>query len=276
MHENFSFRKVVVGNKPYAYVLNKSDLTDLTQKDRILSKLEKEGYAPTYFTNLRDSSDKTYRQILPNIISQIESQYRFNRELVTNFHLLVVGVPNVGKSTLINRLRNFHLKKGNAVKAGGEPGITRAVQSKVKINNNPLVYIYDTPGVLEPRFENIETGFKLACLNCVKNHQVNSDILADYLLYKLNKTKNFKYVEFYNLEVPSDNILEVLLHIAKSKSKIKQLKGFDNSNKKIYDIDAAGHMMIKHYFDGHLGKSMLDDDLITDLIQDDLNLEKFV
>lgn len=77
----------------------------------------------------------------------------------------MIGVPNVGKSTLINRLRNFHLKQSNAVRVGAEPGITRSIQSKVKINQNPLVYIYDSPGVLEPTFKEIETGIKLACLS---------------------------------------------------------------------------------------------------------------
>ena len=156
-------------------------------------------------------------------------------------------MPNVGKSTLINRLRNFHLKQGkknkpacllleydvmigfdtkqkigNAVKSGADPGITRNVQSKVKINHSPLVYMFDTPGILEPTFDDIETGFKLACLSmsnsgscfnyasisfsffccflhltlshldCVKNHAVNANILADYILYKMNKSGNFK------------------------------------------------------------------------------------
>ncbi len=59
----------------------------------------------------------------------------------------------------------LNIFKGNAVKTGAEPGITRAVQSKVKVNHNPLVYVYDTPGVLEPTFKDIETGFKLACLS---------------------------------------------------------------------------------------------------------------
>lgn len=53
------------------------------------------------------------------------------------------------------------------------------------------------------------------------------------------------------------------------------MRGFDNSIKKIYDIDAAGHMMIKHFFDGNLGKSMLDNEIITDE-NDDLELDKFV
>lgn len=54
------------------------------------------------------------------------------------------------------------------------------------------------------------------------------------------------------------------------------MKGYDNSTKKIYDIDAAGQMLIKHFFDGLLGKSMLDDDLILNNEEDSLELEKFV
>jgi hypothetical protein len=76
------------------------------------------------------------------------------------------------------------------------------------------------------------------------------------------KTNN-RYVEFYELENPSDNILDVLLHIAKARKITKQMKGFDSSTKKVYDIDAVGHMMVKHFFDGQLGRAMLDEDLLT-------------
>ncbi len=71
------------------------------------------------------------------------------------------------------------------------------------------------------------------------------------------------YVRFYGLNGPSDNILEVLLHIAKSKTIVKQMKGYDSSTKKVYDIDAAGHMMVKHFFDGRLGTAMLDEDILS-------------
>lgn len=54
---------------------------------------------------------------------------------------------------------------GNAVRVGAQPGITRAVQSRVKVNQNPTVYVLDTPGILEPSFDDIETGFKLALLS---------------------------------------------------------------------------------------------------------------
>lgn len=57
------FRQALVGNKPYAYVLNKADLCDLTHKNKIMDKLDKEGYKPCYFTVLRDTNDKSYRKV---------------------------------------------------------------------------------------------------------------------------------------------------------------------------------------------------------------------
>lgn len=58
-----SFRKVIIGNKPYAYVLNKADLADLTHKDKIIKKLKEENYTPCFFTVLKDSNDKACRKV---------------------------------------------------------------------------------------------------------------------------------------------------------------------------------------------------------------------
>ncbi|KAG8544066.1 hypothetical protein GDO81_023132 [Engystomops pustulosus] len=76
--------------------------------------------------------------------------------------IMVTGIPNVGKSSLINALRRTHLKKGKASKVGGEPGITRSVLCRIQVSENPLIYLLDTPGVLSPRIESVETGMKLA------------------------------------------------------------------------------------------------------------------
>ena len=66
-------------------------------------------------------------------------------------------------------------------------------------------------------------------------------------------------------------MLDVLLHIAKTQKKIKLQRGFDNSMKKVYDIDAVGHMMVKHFFDGNLGKALLDEETLD--ADDDQNAE---
>ncbi len=104
--------------------------------------------------------------------------------------------------------------------------------------------------------------------------------MADYLLFKLNKSGNFKYVELYGLTEPSDDILDVLIAVAKKHKQYKVHRGMDNVQKQIYDIDTAGHMMIKHFFDGALGPIMLDDELLNEMDPDQsdasLKLDQFV
>ena len=77
------------------------------------------------------------------------------------------------------------------------------------------------------------------------------------------ETLNFRYVQVYGLKEPTDNIFEVLIQMAKLYKKYKSHKGFDNTLKTIFDIDACGHMMIKNFFDGHLGKIFLDDAILN-------------
>jgi hypothetical protein len=80
-------------------------------------------------------------------------------------------------------------------------------------------------------------------------------------------------VEYYSLKEPSDHIIDVLVEIAKLKNKTKIIKSA-NSMKKVYDIEAVAHMMIKNFFDGHLGKAMLDE--FEENQENKLELNKFV
>jgi hypothetical protein len=73
----------VVGNKPYAYVLNKADLCDLSQEKIIRSKLEKEGYAPCFFTTLKDNSDKTAKTVI-YFFFKLRKLKRFSSSLIKN------------------------------------------------------------------------------------------------------------------------------------------------------------------------------------------------
>nr|XP_023994173.1 mitochondrial ribosome-associated GTPase 1 isoform X3 [Salvelinus alpinus] len=107
------------------------------------------------------SNDK-FLELVPMVTELIESQPRFHREENTNFCLMVIGVPNVGKSSLINALRRTNLKKGRGSKVGGEPGITKAVLTRIQVCERPIIHLLDTPGVLPPKIQSLETGMKLA------------------------------------------------------------------------------------------------------------------
>uniref|UniRef100_A0A8D2A7A8 Mitochondrial ribosome associated GTPase 1 n=1 Tax=Sus scrofa TaxID=9823 RepID=A0A8D2A7A8_PIG len=149
-----------LGLKPHLLVLNKMDLADLKEQQKIMQHLEREGLKNVIFTNC--VKDENIKQIIPKVTELVGSSCRYHRGESVEYCIMVIGVPNVGKSSLINALRRQHLRKGKATKVGGEPGITRAVMSRVQVCERPLMFLLDTPGVLAPRIQNVETGLKLA------------------------------------------------------------------------------------------------------------------
>ncbi|XP_057703931.1 mitochondrial ribosome-associated GTPase 1 [Corythoichthys intestinalis] len=247
--------------KPHLLVLNKMDLADLTNKQRILNKLNSNGVKNVLFTDCLKQRDNSVTKLVPTVLEMITKSPRFNREENHNYCLMIIGVPNVGKSSLINSLRRTHLKKGRASRVGGEPGITRAVLTKIQVCERPIMHLLDTPGVLPPKIESVETGMKLALCGTILDHLVGEDVIADYLLYSLNRLGNFSYVEKYNLEEPSDDIQNVLKRIAvklRKVQRVKALTGVGNVTVTVPNYPAAAYDFIRAFRKGELGQVILD------------------
>ncbi|MEQ2168851.1 Mitochondrial GTPase [Goodea atripinnis] len=121
---------------------------------------------------------------------------------------------------------------GRASRVGGEPGITKAVLTKIQVSERPLMYLLDTPGVLPPKIESVETGMKLALCGTILDHLVGEDIIADYLLFSLNRLGKFSYVEKYDLQEPSDDIQHVLKRIAVKLGKTQRVKAITGVGEK--------------------------------------------
>ncbi|XP_077586491.1 mitochondrial ribosome-associated GTPase 1 [Stigmatopora nigra] len=247
--------------KPHLLVLNKMDLADLSNKQRILKKLSSKGVNHVLFTDCLKQQDNSIAKLVPTVLELITNSHRFNREECHNYCLMIIGVPNVGKSSLINSLRRTHLKKGRASRVGGEPGITRAVLTRIQVCDRPVMHLLDTPGVFPPKIENVETGMKLALCGTILDHLVGEDIIADYLLYSLNRLEKFSYVEKYGLQEPSDDIQHVLKHIAvklRKVQRIKALTGVGNVIVTVPNYPAAAYDFIRAFRKGELGQVILD------------------
>ena len=109
---------------------------------------------------------------------------------------MIGGVPNVGKSTIINSLRKKdsevnHTKRSGA-KTGGVPCITKSV-SGFKIISDPPTFVKDTPGIIIPTIESAEDGMKLCAVNCIRDGIVEIEQVCDYVLFTLNRQRVFTY-----------------------------------------------------------------------------------
>ncbi|XP_069695216.1 mitochondrial GTPase 1 [Periplaneta americana] len=261
---NSNFRHTVHGIKPHILVLNKKDLSDLQRKNEVEEMLKKDGVQHVFFTNCKDQKCSGVKQIIPTVANLVSSSERYNRSDEKDFAVMVIGVPNVGKSSLINVLRNKHIGRKSAAQVGAVAGITRSVQNRIKVSDNPLVYLLDTPGILTPNITDVETGLRLALCSCLQDHLVGVDVIADYLLYCLNKHNNFSYVELMGLEEPTDNIGTVLTKGAVKLGKYQRILSMEN-NRYIQrpDLEAAARYLIKSFRCGDLGKILLDSHYFT-------------
>ncbi|XP_040461821.1 mitochondrial ribosome-associated GTPase 1 [Falco naumanni] len=249
----------VLGIRPHILVLNKMDLADPHRQPTVLEYLKQQGCSHVVFTDCQH--DSNVKKIVPLVAKLVSNNPRYHRAESTEYSILVIGVPNVGKSSLINSLRRLHLKKGKATAVGGEPGITKAVLTRIQVCEKPLMYLVDTPGVLPPKLGDVETGMKLALCGAIRDHLVGEDIMADYLLYTLNKWQQFGYVRRYGLAEACDNIELVLRRVALAQGrtqKVKVLTGTGNVNMTTLNYSAAAYEFLRDFRAGHLGKVTLD------------------
>ncbi|XP_014822146.1 PREDICTED: mitochondrial ribosome-associated GTPase 1 isoform X2 [Calidris pugnax] len=248
-----------LGIRPHVLVLNKMDLADPRRQPTVLEHLKQQGYSHVVFTDCQ--RDGNIRKIIPLVAKLLGDSPRYHRAESTAHSILVIGVPNVGKSSLINSLRRLHLKKGKATAVGGEPGITKAVLTRIQVCEKPLMYLVDTPGVLPPKLGDVETGMKLALCGAIRDHLVGEDVMADYLLYTLNKQQQFEYVRHYGLARACDTIEPVLKCVALARGrtqKVKVLTGTGNVNVTTLDYPAAAYEFLRDFRAGRLGRVTLD------------------
>ncbi|MGD6803002.1 ribosome biogenesis GTPase YlqF [Rossellomorea vietnamensis] len=191
----------VVQHKPRLVLLNKADMADraLTDQwiryfaDRNIKALAVNAQGGTGLGDIVRAS----KEILREKFDRMKSRGMKPRAI----RAMIVGIPNVGKSTLINRLA-----KKNIAKTGNTPGVTKA-QQWIKVGKE--MELLDTPGILWPKFEDQEVGYKLALTGAIKDTILNLQDIAVYGLRYLEKHYPNRLEERYGIEVFPEEIVEV-------------------------------------------------------------------
>ena len=169
----------VLKDKPRIMILNKSDMADENETKKWLSYYRKQGYGAVVVDALHSKGlDKIYsvaKEMLADKFKKLEEKNLSAKTI----RMMIVGIPNVGKSTFINSI-----SKRKSAKIGDRPGVTKQVQW-IKTKND--LELLDTPGVLWPKFEDERIGLHLAFTGAIKDEIMDIENLAFRFIDELNK-----------------------------------------------------------------------------------------
>lgn len=195
-------------NKKKIILMSKYDLCDKELTGKWKKYYENLGYE-VILSDINNSKVKTELINKVNVLMKPINDKRKGKGLLPKrARVMIVGVSNVGKSTLINKLVN---KKVTVV--GNKPGVTKSL-STIKINDK--IDLIDTPGVLWPKFQDMETALNLASMTIIKEEVLPLDDVAIHILGKLNDLYKNKLQQFFGLDsFDKENIIEEYIKISK-------------------------------------------------------------
>ncbi len=233
----------LVGKKPRIVLLNKCDAANETVTSRWIDHYKRNGI-PAISTDCR--SGKNINRVIPLVKEVLKDEIeKWNAKGMIGrpVRIMIVGIPNVGKSSLINRLAG-----SKRAKVEDRPGVTRGKQW-VAISKD--VELLDMPGVLWPKFEDQDVGLSLAFTGAVKDDIMDMESLACFFIKKLRIVSPEAFKERYNVEVLSEQTdYEVLEAIGKR-------RGFLISGGEI-NTERAAIILIDEFRSGKLGRISLE------------------
>ncbi len=239
----------IIANKKRIVILNKSDLAEEKETNRWVEYYKKNGIkAIIADSNLGKGIKETLKQI-ENIMEEDMQKAASKGRIKKNIRVMILGIPNVGKSSFINRLCN---KKTTVV--GNRPGVTKQKQW-VRISNN--IELLDTPGVLWPKFEDENVALNLSYTGSIKDEILQTEEIAFNLLiylynnYKSNLFERYKLTdEDINLEDENEKIYNIMNSIGRKRGAIVSGGNIDESK--------TAAIILNDFRSGKLGRITLE------------------
>lgn len=228
----------LVRDKKRIIILNKSDLSDRKANEAWIEKFKSEGNIVLPMNCMKGRGSQQLLKLLTSL------QDEKNKEQIRkkSLRMMIVGVPNVGKSSLINRLTG---KK--SAKTGDRPGVTKGKQWLSLVSGMQLL---DTPGILWPKFEDPNVGLNLAFCGSIKDEILDVSDLALELVKVLERKYPELLISRYKIEKTGETALETMESIAMK-------RGFILSGKRI-DYERCARTILDEFRAGIIGNITLE------------------
>ena len=231
----------LIKDKPRILVVTKMDLCDEEETKKILKTYESNGYK-VVCVDLVNGNCNELISLTKSIMSDINKNRESKGMMERAARVLIVGVPNAGKSTLINRLVG---RKSAGV--GNTPGFTKNLEW-IRVNKD--IELLDSPGILWPKLENQDNAKVLAAFSSIKEEILNLDDIACFILKRMFELYPDKLKERYGIEELDEDFVEAYELIGRRRGAL--------SRGGIVDYDKVSDLIIKDLKNGYFGKVTFD------------------
>jgi len=231
----------IFANKKRLIILNKADLADEKLVKEWIAYYKSKGIDTIDICATRKNDKHKLIQFIKKSLEE-RIQHNKNRGIKKDIKLMIVGIPNSGKSTVINLLANQA-----SAKTGNKPGVTRG-QQIIRVSQG--IVLLDTPGVLWPKFESERKAMNLALTGAIKEQVLDIWELASYLVTKSPQRVKELIKKRYKLDLLSDDAIEAITEIAKKRGFL--LRGGE------YDLERASQMVITEFKNGKWGRIVIE------------------
>ncbi|WP_142414428.1 ribosome biogenesis GTPase YlqF [Hathewaya massiliensis] len=229
-------------DKPRVILLNKADLSDIRTTEKWINKLSNGNTKVIKTNSVTGEGLKAVKPALNELLKEKHDRLKAKGLKNIVIRVMVVGIPNVGKSSFINKMAN-----NKSAKTGDKPGVTRSNQW---IKTKYGIELLDTPGVLWPKFQDEEVALKLAFTGAIKDEIMDIEELALKLVENLQSNYGENLKSRYKLQELSESPIENLENIGRKRGCV--MSGG------LIDYNRASVMLLDEFRGGKLGGISLD------------------